>query len=54
MAEYKGMEYLKRRLATKRTRVLMRYGYYELKNSMQDFETIIPEKFRWLQETLGW
>lgn len=54
MAEYKGMEYLKRRLATKRTRVLMRYGYYEMKNDMQDFETIIPEKFRWLRETLGW
>lgn len=54
MAEYKGMEYLKRRLATKRTRVLMRYGYYEMKNGVQDFETIIPERFRWLQETLGW
>lgn len=54
MAEYKGMEYLKRRLATKRTRVLMRYGYYEMKNGMLDFESIIPERFRWLQETLGW
>lgn len=54
MAEYKGKEYLKRRLATKRTRVLMRYGYYEMKNGVQDFETIIPERFRWLQETLGW
>lgn len=54
MAEYKGMEYLKRRLSVKRSRVLLRYGYYEMKNSMQDFNTIIPEKFRWLQETLGW
>lgn len=54
MAEYKGMEYLKRRLATKRTRVLMRYGYYEMKNSVQDFKTIIPENYKWLEETLGW
>ena len=54
MAEYKGMEYLKRRLSVKRSRVLLRYGYYEMKNEMQDFSTIIPEKFRWLKETLGW
>lgn len=54
MAEYKGMEYLKRRLSVKRSRVLLRYGYYEMKNEMQDFNTIIPEKFRWLKETLGW
>lgn len=54
MAEYKGKEYLKRRLATKRTRVLTRYRYYEMKNSVQDFKTIIPENYKWLKETLGW
>lgn len=54
MAEYKGKEYLSRRLALKRSRVLLRYGYYEMKNSVQDFKTIIPAEFTWLSETLGW
>lgn len=52
--ELYGMQYLRNRLESKRSRVLLRYRYYDMKNSVQDFSTIIPENFRWLQETLGW
>lgn len=54
MAEYRGKEYLKAKLDLRRTRVLLRYQYYEMKNAVQDFNTIMPENFRNLRETLGW
>lgn len=54
MAEYKGIEYLRSKLALKRSRVLLRYKYYEMKNEMQDFKALIPQEFLWLEETLGW
>ena len=54
MIEYKGAEYLKRKLANKRNRVLMRYKYYEMKNALKDNSTIIPNGFRWLKPVLGW
>lgn len=50
----KGMGYLKRKLAGKRARVLTRYGYYEMKNAMQDFSIVTPPEFRGFSETLGW
>lgn len=52
--EYKGREYLKNRLALKRHRVLLRYKYYEMKNSVKYFKTLIPSEFMWMAETLGW
>lgn len=54
MAEYKGIEYLRRKLALKRHRVLLRYKYYEMKNEMQDFKALVPPEFKWMSETLGW
>lgn len=52
--EYKGIEYLRTKLARKQSRVELRYKYYEMKNIMQDYDGLIPEKFRGLHETLGW
>lgn len=54
MAEYKGIEYLRRKLTHKRHRVLTRYKYYEMKNELQDFKALIPPEFKWMSETLGW
>lgn len=49
-----GIDYLRRRLADKQTRVLLRYKYYEMKNNAQDFSSLAPEKFKGLKETVGW
>lgn len=54
MANLYGMEYLRNKLALKRGRVLTRYQYYEMKNGVRDFGTMIPEKMRWMSHTLGW
>lgn len=54
MEQYRGKEYLKNRLMLKRRRVLLRYKYYEMKNGIQYFRTIIPKEFIWMAETLGW
>ena len=52
--DYKGIDYLRRKLNQKRTRVLVRYKYYEMKNLTQDFSPLIPEKFQGLKEVVGW
>lgn len=54
VSEYKGREYLKKRLQLKRSRVLLRYRYYEMKNGIKYFRTLIPAEFMWMAETLGW
>ena len=51
---YKGREYLKNHLALKRTRVLLRYKYYDMKNGVKYLRTLIPSEFMWMAETLGW
>lgn len=51
---YKGIGYLRAKLATKKIRIDTRYEYYEMKNNIKDFQSIIPENYRWLRETLGW
>lgn len=51
---YKGREYLKNYLALKRTRVLLRYKYYDMKNGIKYLRTLIPSEFMWMAETLGW
>ncbi len=45
---------MRQRLADKRIRVLVRYMYYEMKNTVRDAETVMPTNFRWLSGTLGW
>lgn len=54
MADYKGIGYLRAKLVQKRTRVLMRYRYYEMKNAVRDFGLVTPPAFRAFSETLGW
>lgn len=54
MAEYYGIGYLKRKLATKVTRVKRRYKYYEMKNQVRDFDISTPPKLRNFKSVLGW
>lgn len=54
MPEYKGINYLRNKLAIKRTRVLTRYKYYDMKNTARDLSGIMPEQFNWLCPVLGW
>lgn len=54
MTDLKGMAYLRRRLSQKRSRVLTRYKYYEMKNAVKDFGKVTPDEFRFFSETLGW
>lgn len=50
----KGKEYLRKLLAIKRNRVMLRYKYYEMKNGARYVRTVIPQEFLWMAETLGW
>lgn len=54
MAEQKGIDYLRRKLLGKRTRVLLRYQYYEMKNQVLDLNVMTPPEYKWLNATLGW
>ena len=54
MAELKGIDFLKRRLAVKKARVDLRYKYYEMKNMVKDFSITIPREWSWLSACLGW
>lgn len=53
MNEY-GIEYLRRKLTSKRQRVLLRYRYYEMKRVAADIGALIPKQFRHLAYALGW
>lgn len=52
--DYKGKEYLRNQLILKRTRVLLRYQYYDMKNQVKYLQTVIPLRFMWMAHTLGW
>lgn len=54
MAEYKGIAYLRNKLDCKRSRVLTRYKFYEMKNTAIDLNISTPPEFQWLKATLGW
>lgn len=54
MADYKGMEYLKNKLAVKKVRVNMRYAFYEMKNRVRDFGISTPPELRYFESVLGW
>lgn len=51
---YKGIAYLKNKLAIKRTRVLLRYKYYESKNKVLDWMISSPPELRDVGTVLGW
>lgn len=48
------LELLRKKLASKRTRVLLRYGYYEMKNRIKELKGLIPDDLKWLSYSLGW
>lgn len=54
MAQLKGIGYMRNKLACKRVRVLTRYEYYDMKNTMSDRSSMIPPDLKWLTEALGW
>ena len=54
MGKYKGIESLRVRLAQKSPRIATRYKYYDMKQAIDEFGSIIPENFKRLKETLGW
>lgn len=49
-----GIEYLRKKLALKRPRVLTRYQYYDMKNTVKDYGSMIPENMKWMKHSLGW
>ncbi len=51
---YRGIDYLRKKLDRKRTRVKLRYRYYEMKNTTRDFGMLTPEEFRAFSSALGW
>lgn len=53
MADYRGIEYLRKKLNRKRSRVLRRYKFYEMKNIARDMGIATPPSLQWLQAVLG-
>ena len=54
MADYRGIDYLRKKLNRKRSRVLRRYKFYEMKNIARDMGIATPPSLQWLQAVLGW
>ena len=54
MSKYRGIEYLRNKLDLKRTRVLDRYRFYEMKNLVRDFNISTPPDLIGLKYALGW
>ena len=50
----KGISYLKSKLENKRTRVLLRYKYYEQKNCAPDLGISTPQGMEWFSTVNGW
>ncbi len=54
METYKGIQYLRNRLAIKKTRVNMRYDFYEMKFRTPDLGISTPDDLRGWMSVLGW
>lgn len=54
MAEYKGIAYLRAKLAGKQARIWRRYDYYEMKSRIRDLRISTPDGLQGLQTVLGW
>ena len=52
--EYRGIEYLRRKLNSKREGVLTRYRYYDAKNYAFDFNISTPPDLRYWNACVGW
>ena len=52
---YKGMDYLKRKLALKQGRISLRYKYYEMKKTSNYLVSLsLPSELRKMSHALGW
>lgn len=49
-----GIAYLRKRLDLKRSGVLKRYRYYDMKNHVVDFNISTPPELKWWASSLGW
>ena len=54
MPEYRGIEYLRKKLEQKRLRVLLRYRYYDMKFFVPDFGIAENESKKYFASVLGW
>lgn len=54
MYTYKGIEYLRSKLALKKTRVRKRYAFYEMKNVTRDLGISSPPELKYWFASLGW
>ena len=54
MPEYRGIEYLRGKLAEKRERVLVRYKFYDMKYFVKDFGIANRETLQYLNSVVGW
>lgn len=54
MNKYRGIGYLRNKLSLKRTRVLKRYRFYEMKNIVMDLGISTPPDLVGLKLALGW
>ena len=54
MNELKGVQYLERKLNNKRSRVMLRYNYYEEKAIANDLGISTPKGLEWLSSINGW
>ena len=52
--EYKGVDYLKRKLHEKQRRIDLRYRFYDMKNLPVDFGISTPPELRHWFSSLGW
>lgn len=52
--QYRGIDALRRKLASKRKGCEKRYRYYNMHTEIVDFRITMPERFNWLKESLGW
>lgn len=52
--EYKGIAWLQSRLAAKKTRVNLRYKYYEQKHTARDFGIMTPDNLKLFGIVNGW
>lgn len=50
----KGIEYFRRKLQSKRDRVMLRYRHYDMKHVARDMKVSTPKELQWLRSTLGW
>lgn len=50
----KGIDYLRKKLAIKRPRIELRYGFYDMKNRTKDFNISTPPSLMGWTSCLGW